>query len=52
MRDSIEVLLRCPAALPPPPEVEGLRTKAENHLGQVDRWTNSPPHQSQERISQ
>jgi hypothetical protein len=41
--DPIDVVLRRPLALPPSPEVEQLRAKAEECLNETDGWKVLPP---------
>jgi|HubBroStandDraft_4_1064222.scaffolds.fasta_scaffold323492_1 hypothetical protein len=42
-RDAVEAVLRRLTTLPPSADVVGLRTKAEEYLGEVEGWSQSPP---------
>lgn len=42
-RDAVEAVLRRLTTLPPSADVVALRTKAEEYLGEVEGWSQSPP---------
>jgi hypothetical protein len=43
VRDAIEVVMRRLSSIAPSPEVEELRTTAEEYMRQTDSWRVSPP---------
>jgi hypothetical protein len=43
VRDAIEIVVRRLSTLPPSPELEELRLRAEECLRQADGWAHRPP---------
>jgi hypothetical protein len=43
VKDAIEIVVRRLSALPASPEVEELRTRAQDYLREADGWSTSPP---------